>query len=79
MANLKTKSVAILYNPNGTCKKVLVCTHISDDEYKKLYEDMVNNDLKEERQLKELKAKISELELDLEEAKHEIKVLKGEE
>ena len=36
MKELRTKFVAIEYNENGTCKKVLPCVNLTDNEYHKL-------------------------------------------
>lgn len=36
MKDLRTRFVAVEYNENGTCKKVLSCVNLTESEYKKL-------------------------------------------
>ena len=78
MANLKTKSVALLLNGDNTCKYVFVATHVSETEYKTLYNEMKLN---EQKDIKEKEAVVEKIDLLIEEIKRlnsEIKLLKGE-
>ena len=78
MPELKTKSVAILYGKDGTCKKVLVATHVSEKEYNKLVNEMVANEQKVNTEKLALESRVSYLETIVATLEHEIKVLKGE-
>lgn len=78
MKDLKTKSVAILSEPSGLCKKIFVCTHVSEEEYKKLVNEMRIADEKEKIEKQLLLDEIKELKDKVESLEHEIKVLKGE-
>ena len=78
MPELKTKSIAIIYNKDGTCKRVATCTHIKEKEYGKLVEEMRISEAQEYQVIKEI---LNELHYCKEQIKHlldEIKVLKGE-
>ena len=78
MPELKTKSVAILYNANGTCKYVCVATHVNEKEYNKLVGEMLDNEQKVIEEREALKSRVSELERIVGNLEREIKVLKGE-
>lgn len=43
MSNLRTKFVAVEYNENGSCKKVLSCVNLTESEYNKLVNESLES------------------------------------
>ena len=78
MPELKTKAVSILYNNDGTCEFACLSTHISESQYKKLCEEMVENKRKKNQEIKDLQECVDNLKNEIKNLKDDIKVLKGE-
>lgn len=73
------KTYAILKNENGSCVALLEIRNLTENDLRILKKQVrENNELEKEKEL-ELKSAIENLDKTIQELKHEIAILKGEE
>jgi len=75
---MKYREVAVLIRDKG-CEEILYIHNVDEKKLKELEMQVVENKAKKEQKHKEEMDRVSTLEKVVEELKHEIKVLKGEE